>query len=100
MKLQRSKSGFIVAAVFAGLALAALFLHLHSVKTNPGDSGESGIILLPFCSPWILMVPRSIVYSHLWAFLGYVSYILFVALNAFILYLLTGGVKWQKQGHR
>ena len=93
MKFQRSIAGFIIAGIFAVLAMAALISHLYSVKTNPGDSGESAIVLLPFASPWIFMVPKSVAYSKLWAYGAYVFYILCVIVNATILYILSGGLK-------
>lgn len=96
MKLQKSITGFIVAGIFVVLAIWALCWHLYSVKTNVADSGESSIVLLPFCLPWILMVPKSVAYSRLWGALAYVFYLLFVFINAFILYALAGGVRIRK----
>jgi len=96
MKFQRSRLGFILAGIFVALAMAALFFHLYSVKTNAGDSGESAIVLLPFAAPWIFMVPKSVAYSKLWAYGAYVFYILCVLANAMILYILSGGLKLKR----
>ena len=96
MKIKKSKNGFIIAGIFVALALAALFSHLYSAQTNPGDSGESGIVLLPFSAPWIFMIPQSVVYSEFWAHWVYVSYLVFVTINSFILYALTGGIRWKR----
>jgi len=96
MRLQKSKFAFIVAGIFIFLAVAALFMHLYSVRTNPGDSGESGIVMLPFSVPWILMVPSSVAYSRFWAYGVYSFYFACVSINALILYILTGGMRWRK----
>ena len=53
MKL--SKLGIACAGVVLGMyALTHAWLY-YSVKTNPGDSGEGGILLLGFAYPWVLL---------------------------------------------
>ena len=92
---RKSKAGFIVSGIFFALAVAALAVHLYSVKTNVADSGESGIVLLPFCLPWIMMIPDSVLYSRWYGQLAYVIYLVFVAINALILYIIAGGLRFK-----
>ena len=52
---------------------------------NPADSGESGILLLPFAMPWIMWLP-----VH-WLGLG--AWIACILLNSFIIFCVLGGLR-------
>ena len=92
MKLVRSISGMASAGLFSVLALIVLLLHLYSVVSNPGDSGESGIMLIPFSLPWILLVPSQIREASFWVRGCYVFYFAVVVLNAAIIYAVVSAV--------
>jgi len=80
-----SRGGFIAAGLFL-VAAAAVFAWVFFVaSTNPADSGESGILLLPFAMPWILILPES--------WLGLRVGIGCIFLNALILYCVFGGFR-------
>jgi hypothetical protein len=91
MKLQKSILGIIVTGIYLALALSALTFHLYSVKMNPGDSGESAIVMVPFCVPWIYFVPKAVAYSRWWSYGAYFYYLFSAGVNALILYCLSGG---------
>jgi hypothetical protein len=52
---------------------------------NPADSGESGILLLPFAMPWITLLPSA--WLGPWVGLGC------IVLNSLILYCVFGGLR-------
>jgi hypothetical protein len=85
---RRSTGGFLAAGLFL-LAAGAVFAWIFFVASkNPADSGESGILLLPFAMPWISLVPGK------WLGLGVGMGCIF--LNALILYCLFGGLRFKK----
>lgn len=69
--------------LFAAISVFAWIFFVAS--KNPGDSGESGILLLPFAMPWITLVPLS------WGGLGTGLGCIFF--NALILYCVFGGLR-------
>ena len=73
--------------MFAFLALFA-WIFLVASK-NSADSGESGILLLPFAMPWVMWLP--VEWLGLWAA------VLCVSLNALIVYCLAGGLRFRKK---
>ena len=80
-----SRGGLVASGLFlllAGAVFAWVFLIAFK---NPPDSGESGLLLLPFAMPWIMYVPH---------FMGgplmALGSILF---SAVILYLVFGGLR-------
>lgn len=83
--LQKSKTGFIAAGLFLFVFFALLAWVFFVASKNPADSGESGILLLPFGMPWVMWLPVE--------WLGPWSAILCVSLNALILYCLFGGLR-------
>jgi len=88
-EFRRSRPGAIAAGVFL-FAFLALFAWIFFVASkNPADSGESGILLLPFAMPWVLWLP--VEWLGLWAAL------LCVSLNALIVYCLAGGLRFRKK---
>ena len=95
--LKHSKSGWIVAGMFLLLATLAFLAHLYSITTDPGDSGESAVILIPFSSPWIFWVPDSIIHSRLCHWLAYPVFWGLTLLNAFFIYCLFGGLRWYRR---
>ena len=88
-EFRRSRPGAIAAGVFL-FAFLALFAWIFFVASkNPADSGESGILLLPFAMPWVMWLP--VEWLGLWAA------VLCVSLNALIVYCLAGGLRFRKK---
>jgi hypothetical protein len=83
-----SRWGFVAAGLFL-LAAASVFAWIFFVASkNPADSGESGILLLPFALPWISILPTS--------WLGPLSGLGCILFNAFLVYCLFGGLRVEK----
>lgn len=83
-----SRCGFFAAGLFL-VAAASVFAWIFFVASkNPADSGESGILLLPFAMPWISIIPRS--------WLGPGAGLGSILLNALILYCVFGGLRFRK----
>lgn len=85
-----SRSGFVAAGIFLLAAGLIFFWVFFIASKNPADSGESGILLLPFAMPWVLIIPGS------WLGLGTGLGCIF--LNACILYCVFGGLRFRKSG--
>lgn len=84
-----SPGGFTAAGLFLLLA-SVLFAWIFFVASkNPADSGESAIIMLPLMMPWIMMMPET--------WVGPLAALGSILLNAFILYLLFGGLRITKR---
>ena len=80
-----SRWGFSAAGLFL-LAATSVFAWIFFVASkNPADSGESGILLLPFAMPWISMLPTS--------WLGPAAGMGCILFNAFVVYCLFGGLR-------
>lgn len=88
--LKKSKPALIIASFYLLLAMAVFAAHLYSVKTNPADSGESGIPFFMLTLPWITLVPGSWHYTAAWSWLAYPVSWFCVALNGFIVYCTVG----------
>ena len=83
-----SRCGFFAAGLFL-VAAASVFSWIFFVASkNPADSGESGILLLPFAMPWISIMPSS--------WLGPGAGLGSILLNALILYCVFGGLRFRK----
>ncbi|MFA4828630.1 MAG: hypothetical protein WC855_14320 [Thermodesulfovibrionales bacterium] len=82
-----SKGGLICSSVYAGLFLLLFFILMVSGRTNPGNSGESGILLLPFLLPWIIFLRTGSWFDHNIETLIWVV----ILLNTLIIYLICGG---------
>lgn len=83
-----SKTGIISATIFL-VSFAALFSYLlYSAHTNHADSGEGGILLLPFGMPWIFMFPESARIRSIMPQLLCIS----ALLNTVLLYFIFGGL--------
>jgi hypothetical protein len=83
-----SRRGFFAAGLFL-LAATSVFAWVFFVASkNPADSGESGILLLPFAMPWISIIPAS--WLGLGAGLGCILF------NALVLYCVFGGLRIRK----
>ena len=80
-----SRGGAIAAGLFLLAAMAVFAWIFFVASKNPADSGESGILLLPFAEPWIMLVPRA--WLGLWVALGC------ILMNAVILYCVFGGLR-------
>ena len=86
---RRSRGGFLAAGLFLLLAVA-LFLWIFLVASkNPADSGESGILMLPFMMPWINWIP-----VHL---LGLATGFACILFNTLLLYCLFGGLRLKRK---
>jgi hypothetical protein len=83
--LKFSRGGALAAGLFLLSAAGVLAWVLFVASKNPADSGESGILLLPFAMPWISLVPTG--WLGPWVAFGS------VLLNALILYCLFGGLR-------
>lgn len=80
-----SRSGVLAAGLLL-LSFISVFAWVSFVASkNPADSGESGILLLPFAMPWISLVPG--------AWLGPMVAVGCVLLNSLILYCVFGGLR-------
>ena len=89
LSLRKSKTGLLAAGIFL-MAFLALFAWVFLVASkNPADSGESGILLLPFGMPWVMWLP--VEWLGLWAAF------LCVSLNALIVYCLFGGLRFENR---
>ena len=87
-RLRFSKGGLLAAGLFLTLVIAVFAWVLYSATTNPADSGESGLLLLPFAMPWVAIMPQ----SWLSATTGFGA----IGLNASILYLIFGGLRFSR----
>jgi len=86
--LRWSPLGFTVSGIFILLVLTIFCWIFFVASKNPADSGESGILLLPFAMPWIMWLPVR--------WLGPITGIACMGLNALILYLVFGGLRPKK----
>lgn len=86
--IRLSAGGFIAAGLFLLLAFAVFAWLSFSAANNPADSGESGVLLLPFAMPWVMIVPES--------WLGPLAGVACILLNALILYFLFSGLRSAK----
>jgi len=87
--LRRSKPGLIAASMYLLAFLTGLAWVFIAPTLNPGESGETGILLLPFLLPWIAIVPAGA--------LGFWGAIGIVGLNTLCVYLLFGGLRVAKR---
>lgn len=85
--LKKSKSELIAASAFLLPAAGIWGWLTYSALTNHADSGEGGILLIPFALPWLYMLPVD--QNTLWLFPVYIF------LNAFLIYCLLGGLRWK-----
>ena len=92
-RLRKSRPAFWIAGTFLLLAAGVYAIHTVSVYTNPANSGESGILLLPFALPWILLLPDSALQSPIWDHALLPGWWLLVLGNAGILYAVFGGLR-------
>lgn len=88
LRIKKSLAGFIAGGLFLSLAAAVFCWIFFIASKNPADSGESGIMLLPFAMPWIMWLPVE--------WLGPLTGLACILLNALILYLLFGGLRFGK----
>lgn len=86
--LKRSKGGTVAATLFLFAAIAVFAWVFFVASKNPADSGESGILLLPFAMPWITSAP-----SH---WVGPFFALACILLNALILYCVFGGLRFKR----
>ena len=57
LRIKKSLAGFIAGGLFLSLAVGVFCWIFFIASRNPADSGESGIMLLPFAMPWIMWLP-------------------------------------------
>ena len=87
LSLRKSKAGLAAAAVFVAAFLSLLAWVWFVASKNPADSGESGILLLPFAMPWVMWLPVD--------WLGPIAALLCVLINGLIIYCLFGGLRME-----
>jgi uncharacterized membrane protein YhaH (DUF805 family) len=85
VRIRKSRAGLIVSGLFLLAAIAVFCWIFFVASKNPADSGESGILLLPFAMPWVMWLPV----GWLGQFTGFAC----IFLNALLLYLLFGGLR-------
>lgn len=85
LALKFSRGGVLAAGLFLSSAAAVFAWVFFVASKNPADSGESGILLLPFAMPWITLLPSG--WLGPWVALGC------VLLNSLILYCVFGGLR-------
>ena len=83
--LRRSRAGAVAAALYLLAFLGVFAWVFFAASKNPADSGESGILLLPFAMPWVTWLPVE--------WLGPWAALLCVAWNACLVYGLFGGLR-------
>jgi hypothetical protein len=86
--VKRSRLGFAAAATFLSLFVGVSCWVFFIASKNPADSGESGILLLPFTMPWITILPS--------AWVGLPVALGCVLLNTVSVYLLFGGLRLRR----
>ena len=86
LRIKKSLAGFIAGGLFLSLAVGVFCWIFFVASKNPADSGESGILLLPFAMPWIMWLPVE--------WLGPLTGLACIVLNALLLYLLFGGLRF------
>jgi hypothetical protein len=87
--LKSSKPGYAAAAIFLLLAVGVFAWLIYSASTNPGDSGEGGVLLIFFAMPWINIIPTG--------FINPITAIGCILFNAVLLYCLFGGLRFRKK---
>jgi len=86
--LKPSRRGALAGGLFF-LSAAGVFAWIVLIASkNPADSGESGILLLPFAMPWVTLIPTE--WLGPWAGWGC------ILLNCLILYCVFGGLRFAK----
>lgn len=81
-----SRGGALAGGLFL-LSAAGVFAWILLVASrNPADSGESGILLLPFAMPWVALIPAE--WLGPWAGFGC------ILANSLILYCVFGGLRF------
>lgn len=83
-----SRKAAAATVLFLLSAVAVLCWVIYSATTNPGDSGESGILILPFAMPWISIVPSD--WLGPWLGIGC------ILVNALLIYCLAGGLRLRR----
>ena len=86
LRIRSSLTGLIAGGLFLSLAVGVFCWIFFVASKNPADSGESGIMLLPFAMPWIMWLPVE--------WLGPLTGFACILLNALLLYLLFGGLRF------
>jgi uncharacterized membrane protein YhaH (DUF805 family) len=85
LNIRKSWVGLAVSSLFLFLALAVFLWIFFVASRNPADSGESGILLLPFAMPWVMWLPVE--------WLGLYSGLGCILFNTLVLYLVFGGLR-------
>ena len=93
IRLQNSRIGRVVAGAFLGAALALFGLHVVAMKTNPADWGESAFWFFLLTLPWPYLLPETLVDAPWWDRVAYAASWLLVAVNAFLIYCVAGGLR-------
>jgi hypothetical protein len=81
-------AGLIAAGLFLLLAVSVFLWIFLVASKNPADSGESGLLLIPFALPWMMILPSR--------WIGPMTGLGSILFNALLLYLLFGGLRPKK----
>jgi hypothetical protein len=90
--LKFSRGGALAAALFLFAAFAVFAWVFLAASKNQADTGESGILLLPFSMPWVTLLPG--------AWVGPLVALGCILLNSLVLYCLFGGLRITKSARR
>jgi hypothetical protein len=93
--LRKSVLGASAAGVFLGAAIGIETWLLYSAYADPADSGEGGLLLLPFMLPWLMLVPDWALRAAWFDAVGPGLAWGMIFVNAFLLYCLAGGLRWK-----
>jgi hypothetical protein len=92
IRLRKSAVGGALAGIFLAVALGFFVLHVMSFKTNAADSGESALWFFLLTLPWAYLLPEAVIDAPWWDRVAYAAGWALVALNAFLLYCVGGGI--------
>jgi hypothetical protein len=87
-KIRKSTAGLVAGSLYLALFFAVFCWIFLVASKNPADSGESGILLLPFAMPWVMWLPVE--------WLGPLTATACVFINSLLLYLLFGGLRFER----
>lgn len=93
IRLRKSPVGLALAGAFLALAVALFALHVLWVKANPPASGESAFWFFLLTLPWAYLLPPAVIDAPWWDRVAYGAGWLLVALNAFLVYCVAGGLR-------
>ena len=91
--IEKSKTGRNFALGFLLLAAIPFAVQLYALKTGAEGSGESALWFSLFTLPWGMLLPDTFFDSELWRRFAFPLSWFMIVLNAFLLYLISGGLR-------